>query len=138
MERSNKTRYLLDTHAWIWWHSNSKKLSKKVFGIINSKPQEREILLSAISIWEFCKLLEKGHLRLAIDGDKWIEEALKNLPLQLVPLSPEICWQSTTLPGNIHGDPADQLIAATARNQNATLLTKDKLLAGYEHVRSLW
>ncbi len=52
-------KYLLDTHTWVWWHMNSGKLSQKVKDIIMDVDGYDEILLSAISPWEFCKLLEK-------------------------------------------------------------------------------
>jgi PIN domain nuclease of toxin-antitoxin system len=35
-------------------------------------------------------------------------------------------------------DPADQIIVATAREENASILTKDERILTYKHVRSLW
>ena len=37
-----------------------------------------------------------------------------------------------------HGDPADQMIVATARHSGAVLVTKDRAIRDYEHVRSIW
>jgi PIN domain nuclease of toxin-antitoxin system len=51
-------KYLLDTHTWIWWNMNPKKLSKKVKKLIHDTEGYDELLLSAISPWEFSKLLE--------------------------------------------------------------------------------
>ena len=53
-------KYLLDTHVWVWWQVNPKKISKKVLALLGSPSRYEELLLSAISPWEFCKLLEKG------------------------------------------------------------------------------
>ena len=50
--------YLLDTHTWIWWNMEPKKLSRKARSAIEDTQHYSEILLSAISPWEFCKLLE--------------------------------------------------------------------------------
>lgn len=97
-----------------------------------------QFLLSAISVWEFCKLLEKGRLQLTCPGDFWIREALKMPRLQVVELTPGIAFQSTVLPQPVHDDPADQIILATAREANAVILTKDRLLARYPHVKTLW
>ena len=42
-----------------------------------------------------------------------------------------IAIASTRLPGDLHGDPADRLIVATARAHGATLMTKDSKLLAY-------
>ena len=64
--------------------------------------------------------------------------ALDMPKLRLVHLSPVLAYRSTILPRPFHDDPADQIIAATAREENATILTKDKMILDYSHVRSLW
>jgi PIN domain nuclease of toxin-antitoxin system len=46
-------------------------------------------------------------------------------------LTPEIAIESSHLPGDMHGDPADRILAATARILGATLLTKDQRLIEY-------
>lgn len=58
--------------------------------------------------------------------------------LRLVPLTPTIAYRSTSLPQPFHHDLADQIIVATAREENATVLTKDELIENYSHVRTLW
>ena len=58
--------------------------------------------------------------------------------LLFVHLTPIIAYRSTVLPKPFHDDPADQIIVATAREENATILTKDKRILDYQHVQSLW
>ena len=131
-------KYVLDTHTWIWWHMHPKKLSPKIQKLLSTTRRYEELLLSAISPWEFSKLLEKGRLGISCNPEEWISEALAMPKLRLVPLTPAIAYRSTTLPPPFHGDPGDQIIVATAREENATILTKDKLIHGYSHVRTLW
>lgn len=131
-------KYLLDTHIWIWWNMNPQRLSKKIFDLISNPDNYDELLLSAISPWEFCKLVEKGRLGIACDPLKWINEAFNITRLRLVHLSPVVAYLSTTLPQPFHDDPADQIIVATAREENATLLTADKRINNYPHVRCFW
>lgn len=57
---------------------------------------------------------------------------------RLVQLSPLLAYRSTKLPQPFHNDPADQIIVATAREENATLLTKDDKILKYKHVKALW
>ena len=131
-------KYLLDTHAWIWWNMNPRKLSAKVRSLIASSGRYEDLLLSAISPWEFSKLLEKKRIGISCDPEEWINQALEMPKLRLVPLSPAIAYRSTVLPQTFPGDPADQIIVATAREENATILTKDKNIQQYKYVRTLW
>jgi len=129
---------LLDTHTWIWWNMRPEQLSTTARETIPPAAYENRLILSAISVWEFCKLIEKGRLGIHGDPEAWIEAALSMTGLRLVPLTPRICLKSTTLPKPFHNDPADQIIVATAREENAVVLTADRLLRAYPDVRSLW
>ena len=131
-------KYLLDTHTWIWWHMNPGKLSNKVKGLIANPNNYDELLLSAISPWKFSKLLEKQQLGISYDPEDWLRQALAMPKFRLVPLSPVIACRSTSFPPPFHSDPADQIIVATARAENAVLLTKNDKIRKYRHVRSLW
>ena len=130
--------YLLDTHTWLWWNMNPQKLSKRVKEIICNSDGYSEILLSAISPWEFCKLLEKKRVAISCDPEDWINIAIKMPKLRIVPLSPILSYRSTVLPQPFHNDPADQIIVATGRAENATILTKDEKILDYKNVKSLW
>ena len=131
-------KYILDTHTWIWWHMNPQKLSQKVKRLIGNANEYEEILLSSISPWEFSKLLEKKRIGISCDPEDWINSALDMPKFRLVPLSPVLAYRSTVLPQPFHSDPADQIIVATAREENATILTKDERILNFKNVRSLW
>ena len=131
-------KYLLDTHTWIWWHIRPQNLSEKVTSLIGDTSRYSELLLSAISPWEFSKLVEEGRLGISHDPEGWINSALDMPKLRLVSLSPVIAYRSTILPQPFHKDPADQIIVATAREENAVILSKDERILSYEHVQSLW
>jgi len=131
-------KYLLDTHTWVWWHMNPRKLSQKVKRIVGNMDGYEEMLLSAISPWEFSKLLEKKRIGISCDPEDWIHSALEMPKFRLVPLSPVLAYRSTVLPQPFHSDPADQIIVATAREENATILTKDERILTYKKARSLW
>ena len=131
-------KYLLDTHTWIWWHMHPQNLSRKVKILIGNTSKYDELLLSAISPWEFSKLLEKRRIGISCDPEDWINAALDMPKLRLVHLSPILAYCSTILPQPFHDDPADQIIVATAREENATILTKDQSILKYKHVKSFW
>lgn len=131
-------KLLLDTHAWVWWNMEPKKLSRKARATIANTALYSELILSAISPWEFCKLIEKKRIGISCDPEEWMAEALRMPKLRLVPLTPTIVYRSTILPQPFHDDPADQIIAATAREENATIISKDQLIRDYPHARTIW
>lgn len=130
--------YLLDTHVWVWWNVAPERLSRKAAALLSDPEQYEELLLASISLWELCKLLEKGRLGINAAPQEWMREALNMPKLRVSELTPSIAYQSTVLPGSYHDDPADQIIVATAREHEATLITKDARMRRYPHVRALW
>jgi PIN domain nuclease of toxin-antitoxin system len=78
---------LLDTHVWVWWAAEPKKLSARARKAVESID---EIGVSAISPWEVAMLVSKGRLELDRDVLLWIRQALALPKVSLVPLSPEI------------------------------------------------
>ena len=133
-----ESRYLLDTHTWIWWNMRPEKLSARVRALIGAPARYEELLLSAISVWEFSKLIEKKRLGISIDPEEWIRTSLEMPKLRLVAISPIIAYRSTVLPPPFHEDPADQILVASAREEHATILTSDQRIRSYPHVTSLW
>lgn len=122
---------LLDTHAWVWLLNGDPKLNPKAVKAIEHSLSKEAVLLSAISPWEVAMLVSKGRLTLDRDVGEWVGTAVSIPGIRLEPISPEIAVASTRLPGNIHSDPADRLIAATARHLGAFLITDDQLLLDY-------
>jgi len=132
-----KNMILLDTHTWIWSCSATKLLSDNVKKRIKKTLIDQRAIAS-ISIWEFAMMMVKGHIRVKIDPKLWLDNAIRNSGLKVIELSPEIALESCNLPGNFHKDPADQIIVATARIHNLTLLTKDRKILSYRHVNAFW
>ena len=126
---------VLDTHAWIWFASARKKLSTSA---ASACEDAKLLLVSAISVWEVAMLVSKGRIGFDRDVERWIQEALALPKVRLEPLTPGISVLSTRLPGSFHGDPADRIIAATALDHCAALVTKDVALRRYRHVRTVW
>lgn len=120
---------ILDTHVWIWLNNkNSAQLSSACLEAISATDR---LGLSIISVWEVGMLESKGRLRFNTSCQSWVNAALNAPRLSLLPLSPEIALESSYLPGEIHGDPADRILVATCRALGASLVTRDKQLQGY-------
>ncbi len=122
---------ILDTHIWIWLLEGNKRLSQKEVQIIEESASSGSLLISAISVWEVGMLLKKEKIVFSIPCEQWIKEALGLPGIFLAPLSPEIAIDSSFLPGEFHGDPADRIIVSTARVLNAKLITHDEKVIEY-------
>lgn len=122
---------LLDTHVWFWLMQAEKKLSKSFVDSISQCRERDQVFISAISVWEIGMLFARKRIELDIDCMDWIEIALAIPGVNLTPLSPKIAVQSTRLPEEIHGDPADRILVATAHEYNAVLVTHDKEIIKY-------
>ena len=97
--------------------------------------EEQGLGISAISCWEVAKLVEYNRLKLPCPISDWFAQALAYPGVQLLNLTPRIAVESTQLPGAFHGDPADQIIVATARVYDCELLTADDRILKYSHVK---
>src|ERR1700691_4521290 len=132
---------LLDTHCWLWAQLGLiERLSRAGLEAIRSAELEGNLRISVISIWELAMLEKRGRVALPMNVRTWVEQALSKPGIAVAPLTPEIAIESVHLPGEMHGDPADRMLVATARVLGAKLVTKDAQLIRYSrqrHVRAL-
>ena len=66
---------LLDTHAWLWWVTEDRRLSKRAGEAITTALDGNALWLSFISVWEIAKKVEKGQLVLDRPLDEWFDLA---------------------------------------------------------------
>ena len=126
---------ILDTHAWIWWITESENLSVQATEAIN----KADIIgIAAISCWELAMLVAKNRIGLSMDVQIWINLALQHPKIQLLALTPEIAVLSTRLPGNFHGDPAVRLIVASSLVDKAQLISKDDKIKQWGYLQVIW
>ena len=121
---------LLDTCAAIWL-MNGDPLSPDSRTLIDEAQAAGLVHVSPISAWEVATLAAKGRIALSLSPTAWFA-ALIGLPgVAWAPLSPEVLIASATLPGVAPRDPADRIIAATARQHGYMLVTRDGELLPY-------
>jgi PIN domain nuclease of toxin-antitoxin system len=132
---------LLDTHCWIWAQLGLiQQMSRAALQSIKDAEREGNLRISVISIWELAMLEKRGRVALSMNVRMWVEQALSKPGIAVAPLTPEIAIESVHLPGEMHGDPADRMLVATARVLGARLVTKDAQLIRYSrqrHVRAV-
>ena len=126
---------VLDTHAWVWWVSESEQLSGPAREAIE---QAADLGVSVMSCWEVAMLVAKGRLGLSLDVGDWIDKALSRPKVRLLPLDPATAVASTRLPGEFHQDPVDRILAATCFRRGVPLLSTDRRIREWRHIRVIW
>ena len=114
---------LLDTHVLLWHEQGDRRLGPKTRRAVERALPENEVAISAISFWEIGMRIQKGQLEFLFDLDAWRRELLDQ-GLVEVPAKGVIAARAGLL-ADLHGDPADRLIVATAL-QGHQLLTADR------------
>lgn len=129
---------VLDTAAWIWWTSDPSRLGARARRTIVDEEPRNGLVVSAISVWEIATKVGLGRLSLDRDIRTWIGLASAYPGVTVLPLDPRDALESTLLPGNFHRDPADRMLVALARRLDAPIVTADRAIRAYRHVRSVW
>lgn len=127
-------KLLLDTHIWLWSALEPQRLSRRVALALANK--DNELWLSSVSVWEMIVLQRKGRIELPKDVPSWVADSMKDLELAEAPLTIEVALAISSIDFS-HGDPADHLLAASAKAFDLTLVTADKNLRKLPGIRVL-
>jgi PIN domain nuclease of toxin-antitoxin system len=121
---------LLDTNAAIF--AVEGMLRPAAASLLTERFRDGQaVLLSPITGWEIGLLFSRGRLRAAIRPREYLRRLASMPGVEMAPLSAEILLDSSFLPGAPPRDPADRIIAATAREQGYTVMTRDAALLAY-------
>lgn len=134
-------KYLLDTQAWLWSVLDHPRLSRRARAALSAISPQDHVGLAAISLKEAAWHLARGRI---VVGESfgpwplWLRTAASSPHLGVLPLSVDVAIESEQLGASFPLDPADRLIAATARVHDLTLITSDKAIRKSGAVRTLW
>lgn len=121
---------LLDTHAAIWVSSDIA-LRPEGHEALLSAAAASQVYISPISAWEVATLVAKGRIVLTMSVRTWFLRLIGLEGALLAEMPPEVLIDSVSLPGSPPNDPADRILAATAREYGLTLVTRDQGLLDY-------
>jgi PIN domain nuclease of toxin-antitoxin system len=122
---------LLDTCALIWIVKDDAITPEAVELLNAANDAGVPTYVSPISAWELGLLVARERLRLLITPQRWFRRVLETPGVRLAPMPADLLIESSFLPGTPPRDPADRIIAATARDHGCTLLTRDRALLDY-------
>ena len=122
---------LLDTCALIFLTEKARLAAAAVKTMQATSESGGITYISPISAWEIGMLASRGRLQLLIRAERWFSNLFDAPGVLLADLSPDLLIASSYLPGKPPKDPTDRIIAATARDLGATLITRDRALLNY-------
>ena len=127
-------RALLDTHAFVWWIADSKRLSETARGAMAD--DTNEIFVSAASAWEIATKYRLGKLpggeALAVD----VAGTIRRQGFEELAISIADVERAGRLPGP-HRDPFDRMLIAQALARDLPVVSTDAVFDGYG-VNRLW
>jgi len=123
---------LLDTCAIIWMVEDAP-LDDRAKGAIRHAAASHAVLVSPVSAWEVGLLGNRVSAGFTFRPSPmlWFRTLLARPGIYLTPLTPEAAIQAASLPGELHRDPADRLLIATARDLGVPLVTRDERILAY-------
>ncbi|MGH7589407.1 MAG: type II toxin-antitoxin system VapC family toxin [Gemmatimonadota bacterium] len=123
---------LLDTHIWVWYLDGVKgRMSSAAVDLLKRCVKENLAQVSDISIWELANKASKGQIELKPNTSAWLRRAEGQSGFAFLPVDREVLLESTLLPGEVHGDPADRMIMATSALRHIALITADADIIDY-------
>jgi len=130
--RYDEEPLLLDTHIWLWYlEGDEQAVTPALLDLLRRANRARQLLVSDVSVWEIANKTAKGRLRLALDVSLWVARAERAPGITFLPLDRPTLLLSTGLPGQVHGDPADRMLIASALLQRCALVTADRTIMRY-------
>jgi len=134
---------LLDTHAWIWHLADPAALSGVARNAIDEEYRLHQsgrdggISISAISVWELFTLVKKRRLELTIPPAAFVTNTRRDPVMTIVPIDELIARRSVELE-DVHQDPADRFILATAVEMGWPVVSRDQRFPEYGVAAVVW
>jgi PIN domain nuclease of toxin-antitoxin system len=122
---------LFDTCAAIWFMESAPFTDAADRAVAEALADGIPIAISPITAWEVGFLVSKRRLVLSFEPLEWFERMIREPGMSLVEMPTRILIESSRLPGDPPNDPADRIIAATARELGMVLVTRDRALTAY-------
>ena len=129
---------VLDTHAWLWLCVQPSKLSAAAVTAIRRAIAGGGLAIASITLWELAMMIARGRVIPQGTAEAWLRSLVDRSGVVVKEITPAIAAIAAQLPADFPGDPADRLIAATARAEGVRLVSRDARLRASSEVETVW
>ena len=129
---------LLDTDVLLWVTSKPERLSKAAGNAIRKAERGEGVAIASITLWEIALLIDQGRIVVQGSTDAFLDHLCESAGVVVLPLDSEVAALAFQFPPEFPNDPADRIIAATARTHGLRLVTKDRHIQDCALVKTLW
>ncbi len=124
---------LLDTHAFVWWAFDDRRLSQAARSAIQN---DARVYVSAVVAWEIAGKVRTGKWPEAEELSRRLFETIAGSEMVPLPVTLEHAHLAGSMPG-AHRDPFDRMLAAQAIVEDIPLVTADPAFRIFG-VRVVW
>ncbi|MBS4028446.1 MAG: type II toxin-antitoxin system VapC family toxin [Ignavibacteriales bacterium] len=127
-------KYLIDSHAFLWYEFGSQQLPQRVVDIIDN--EENVVFLSLASVWEIGIKVNIGKMKLIEPLNNFVRRQILEYDYRLMEISFEHIIEAVSFPLH-HRDPFDRLLVAQCKIENLPVISNDTMLDKYG-VERIW
>lgn len=129
---------LLDTHVWLWLCLEPRRLSAPAVAAIRRALASGGLAIASISLWEVATMVARGRVVPHGTAEAWLGALVDRSGVVVKEITPAVATLATHFPADFPADPADRLIAATARADGMPLVSRDLRLRQSALVATVW
>lgn len=127
--------FVTDTHALLWWFTDSPRISMKAREAFEKcEAGDNIIFIPSIVLAEALSIFEKK--RIPFDFKKLLKRIEDSENFVIIPLDYPILQKMLDLKDipELH----DKIVVSTAKYLNAPIITKDRTIQNLPHIKSVW
>ena len=129
---------VLDTHTWLWLCVEPRRLSGVAAAAIRRAANDGGLAIASITLWEVAMMIVRSRVIPHGTPEAWLGALVDRSGVTIKEITPSIAALATHFPDDFPADPADRLIAATARADGVPLVSRDARLRASPVLETIW
>ena len=129
---------VLDTHVFLWLCLEPRRLSAAASRAIRRAVDAGGLAVASITLWEVAMMVARQRVVPRGTPEAWLDALVDRSGVMVRAITPAVAVLATQLPESFPADPADRLIAATARAEGVELVSRDTRIRASAAVETIW